>query len=165
MGLSRNRAGQPKAALRASAPPPKNPRNAALTRHCPAPPCNRAAKAQGRGGPPGNREIENRQVGNPGGRKPASRQGQGASGPRAFSWPSPFAFHYKILLIKQAIRPQRPSILRSALSIQEKSVDNLGIRCAFKAGAARGGQVKKRPLFSAAAGNIRAFCCCERFSI
>ncbi|MGP1517318.1 MAG: hypothetical protein ACTTJV_06820 [Ottowia sp.] len=40
---------------------------------------------------------------------------------------APFAFtsEYKILLTKQANRPQRPWMLRSALLIQEKSVDNL----------------------------------------
>ena len=35
------------------------------------------------------------------------------------------AFRNLFLLIKQANRPQRPSMLRSALSNQEKSVDNL----------------------------------------
>ena len=38
--------------------------------------------------------------------------------------PSRHAFRYKILMNKQAESPQRPWMLRSALLIQEKSVDN-----------------------------------------
>ena len=79
MGLSRNRAGQPKAALRASAPPPKKPRSAAALTRPTALPCNRDGKSARPwrpapispcgeliqdSAPPRNRETENRKVGN-----------------------------------------------------------------------------------------------------
>ncbi|MGP1517707.1 MAG: hypothetical protein ACTTJV_08815 [Ottowia sp.] len=52
-----------------------------------------------------------------------------------FSLPCPvlFAFRNLFLLNKQANRPHRPSILRSALSNQEKTVDNLAPRACFSA--------------------------------
>ena len=54
----------------------------------------------------------------------------------------PFASGYKILLIKQAQVPQRLSILRSALSKQEKSMDNLPWSRRENRAAAEAGKVK-----------------------
>ena len=44
-----------------------------------------------------------------------------------------FTFEYRILLIKQAEVPQRLPMLRSVLSKQEKSVDNLPLQTGFQA--------------------------------